>query len=107
MVSNVSRQIAAQPAAGAGLDRILRRCIRRKVLYQSATGVSRPAMDETGVFSLFLFLSDLHFCFLLGRDFSHADNGFKQGGVLTPAGCLLRITAPLDEFFRSLFSPTK
>jgi uncharacterized protein YaiE (UPF0345 family) len=40
-----------------------------------------------------------------GHDFSRADKGNKEVGVLTPAGWFFGNFTPLDEFFRSPSGP--
>jgi len=42
---------------------------------------------------------------LKGHEFTRANQAIKSYGVLTPAGWFFGNFTPLNEFFRSLFSP--
>jgi hypothetical protein len=45
-------------------------------------------MDETGILGFVFVLLNLHFCFLLGHDFSCAEEAVQQIAGFSPCGNL-------------------
>jgi hypothetical protein len=62
-------------------------------------------MDETGILGFVFVLLNLHFCFLLGHDFSRADRTTDKVRALAPAGCFSGFSLTIYLFFAACPAP--